>query len=152
MAKRWLGRTWLFEPWRTRVLWLSVAGNMFCAALLLGPLVMQRPGPPSLERAVERMARDLPAQDSARFLSILAVERPWYEQARHRMELSRVELSRSIARTPYDEAEVRARMLEFQARWLETSSRFGESLLVALATLSPEGRARLADVTQRPRP
>ena len=146
----WLGRTWLLEPWRTRVLWLSVAGNMFCAALIGGHALQRHPGPPGLEGAVARMARDLPPEDSARFLAILANERPWYEQARRRMEESRIALSRSMGRTPYDEQEVRLRMLEFQARWVETSSRFGESLLEALGALSPEGRARLADSTQRP--
>lgn len=139
----------LREPWRTRVLWLSIAGNLFSATLIGAHLAAGRPpGPPGLAGAAERMARDLPAADAARFRATLDRERPWYDIARRRMAEARADLSHSIAQSPYDEAAVRERMLIYQARWAETSGRFGESLLTAIGTLSPEGRARLAETTQ----
>lgn len=139
----------LREPWRTRVLWLSIAGNLFSAALIGAHMAAGRPpGPPGLAGAAERMARDLPPADAARFRATLDRERPWYDMARRRMADARTDLSRSIAQNPYDEAAVRERMLVFQARWAETSARFGDSLLTAIGTLSPEGRAKLAETTQ----
>ncbi len=141
----------LRDPWRTRVLWLSLAGNLFAGALIASHLAMRRPsGPPGLEGAVERMARSLPAEDAARFRATLDHERPWYDLARRQMDDARARLSQSIAQQPYDEAVVRARMQEWQARWLETSNRFGDSLLSAIGGLSPEGRVKLAEASLRP--
>ena len=138
----------LREPWRTRVLWLSIAGNLFATALIGAHLAFRpQPGPPGLAGAAERMARDLPAADAARFRAMLDRERPWYDMARRRMAEARMDLSRSIASDPYDEAAVREQMRNYQARWSETSGRFGESLLAAIGTLSPEGRAKLAETT-----
>ena len=139
----------LREPWRTRVLWLSIAGNLFSATLIGARLATDHASaPPGLAGAAERMARDLPTADAARFRATLDRERPWYDIARRRMAEARADLSRSIAQNPYDEAAVRERMLIFQARWAETSGRFGESLLTAIGTLSPEGRARLAETAR----
>ena len=139
----------LREPWRTRLLWLSIAGNLFSVTLIGTHMAAGHPpGPPGLAGAAERMARDLPAADAARFRATLDREKPWYDMARRRMAEARTDLSRSIAQNPYDEAAVRERMLTFQARWVETSSRFGESLLAAINTLSPEGRAKLAETAQ----
>jgi len=143
----------LREPWRTRVLWLSIAGNLFSATLIGAHMAAgHAPGPPGLAGAAERMARDLPPADAARFRAIMDRERPWYDMARRRMAEARVGLSRSIAQNPYDEAIVHERMLSFQARWAETSARFGDSLLTAISTLSPEGRAKLAETTQNSGP
>lgn len=141
----------LREPWRTRVLWLSVAGNLFAGALIGGHIAMHRAsGPPGLDGVVDRMANALPSEDAARFRALLAHERPWYDLARRNMDDAREELSNAIARQPYDEDAVRARMKAWQARWLETSGRFGDSLLTAIGSLSPEGRVRLARASLRP--
>ena len=141
----------LRDPWRTRVLWLSLAGNLFAAPLLGAQFIMHRPpGPPGLEGVVDRMARSLPDEDAARFRATLEHERPWYNLARREMDESREQLSRAIAQQPYDEAVVRGRMHDWQARWIETSTRFGDSLLIAFGKLSPEGRTRLAEASLRP--
>ena len=138
------------EPWRTRLLWLSIAGNLFAVALIGSHMATGRPaGSGGLEGVVERMAHDLPPADAEQFRAVLAHERPWYDLARRNMDESREALSQAIAHQPYDEAAVRARMQEWQARWVETSSRFGESLLSAIGSLSPEGRTRLAEASLR---
>ena len=142
---------WLREPWRTRLLWLSLAGNLFAGALIVAHLTMnRRPGPPGLDGVVERMASALPDPDAARFRATLAHERPWYDLARRQMDESREQLSQAIAQQPYDEAVVRDRMHNWQAHWIETSNRFGDSLLSAIGELSPEGRTRLAEASLRP--
>lgn len=142
----------LRDPWRTRVLWASIAGNLFAAALIGARLAAGSPGPPGLAGAAERMARDLPAADAARFRATLDHERPWFDSARRRMAEARADLARSIAQNPYDEGTVHERMVAYQARWAETSGRFGDSLLTAIGTLSPEGRAKLAETTQNSGP
>jgi len=140
------------EPWRTRLLWASVAGNVFMAGVI-GAHVVAHPsrGPPGLAGAAGRMARSLPAEDAARFLAVMEWEGPSYDVASHRMADARADVSRAIARVPYDEAALRASLLAFQARWDETNLRFGERLLIAIGTLSPEGRAQLAASNDRPR-
>lgn len=143
---------WLREPWRTRVLWLSVAGNLFAAALVGARFVMEPPHRPGLAGAAERMARDLPPADAARFRAALDHERPWFDSARRRMADARADLARSIAQTPYDETAAHERMAAYQARLVETSGRFGDSLLAAIGTLSPEGRAKLAETTKNSGP
>ena len=139
----------LREPWRTRLLFASVAGNLFSAALIGAHLLRPRAAH-GLDGVVERMVRDLPAADAERFRAILAREQAWQAKAWHRVNEARAALSRSIGQTPYDEAAVRARMAEFQQRRAESSGRFGDSLVAAIGTLSPEGRARLADAAERP--
>ena len=140
----------LRDPWRTRVLWLSIAGNLFGGALI-GAHLATRPGKaaPGLEGALEHMARDLPPHDAARLRATLDRERPWFDMAKRGMGEARADLARSIAREPYDEAAIRRRMDAFQALRAETAARFGESLLAAIGTLSPEGRAKLAHAVQR---
>lgn len=142
----------LREPWRTRVLWLSIAGNLFGATLIGAHMAAGAPGPPGLAGAAERMARDLPPADAVRFRATLDRERPWYDMARRRMAEARADLASSIAANPYDEAIVHERMVAYQARWAETSGRFGESLLTAIGTLSPEGRTKLAETTRHSGP
>jgi len=142
----------LREPWRTRVLWLSVAGNLFGVTLIGARMAAGSPGPPGLAGAAERMARDLPPADAVRFRAALDHERPWYDMARHRMAEARADLASSIAANPYDESVVRGRITAYQARWAETSGRFGESLLMAIGTLSPEGRTKLAETTRHSGP
>ncbi len=147
MMQRW--SSWLTEPWRTRVLWLSVALNVFCGALIGGHLLVGRGHGPGLDGAVDRLAQSLAPDDATQFRRVLAAERPWYNQSRRMLDAARAELAQSIAQDPWDEANVRLHMIAFQARWLESSSRFGDGLLVALGTLSPDGRSRIAIATLR---
>lgn len=140
---------WFREPWRTRALFASVACNLFLLALVGVQVLRPHGGSSGMTAMVERMARDLPADDAARFRAALAHEADWRQEARQRMDEARAELSRSIMQTPYDERLVRARMVSLQQVWAESSNRFGDSLIAAIGTLSPEGRARLAVVAEQ---
>lgn len=139
----------LREPWRTRLLFVSVAGNLFSAALIGAHLLHPARAASGPDGVVERIARDLPPADAERFRTVLARERAGHDEARDRMNKAQAELSRSIGHSPYDEATVRTRMAALQQRRAESSGKFGEALLVAIGTLSPEGRARLADAADR---
>ena len=140
----------LREPWRTRLLFLSVAGNLFAVALIGSHLAMRAPhGPPSSAAIVEHMARDMPPDDAARFRDIMSQDKQQNDLARARMEAARRALSRAIGSTPYDEEAVRHAMHDWQQAWLEWSNDLGASLLKAFAGLSPDGRRSLAEAGQR---
>ena len=147
MMQRW--SSWLLEPWRTRALWLSVAVNLFCGALIAGHVLHERENGPGIDGAMERLSQDLTPDDANRFRLVMAAERPWFDQSRRQLNAAREELARSIAQEPWNEPVVRVRMVAFQARWLETSSRFGNGLVLALSTLSADGRAHVATATLR---
>src|SRR3954447_13190533 len=142
------------EPWRTRLLFLSVAGNLFAAALI-GAHFYRRaphpPGPPRPEMMVERMARDLAPEDAARFRTVMQSRLPEIEAARARMEQARATMSRAIAQTPYDEAAVRRALKAWQQAWIAMSDDLGSSMLSAVSGLSPDGRRRLAEAGMRHR-
>ncbi len=118
-------------------------------ALIGGQLILASPHRPDIDGAVDRLAQSLDQDDATRFRRVMAAERPWFDQSRRMLDDARADLARSIAEDPWNEAVVRLHMLAFQARWVETSSRFGDGLLVALGTLSPDGRSRVAIATLR---
>ncbi len=137
---------------RQGLLWASLAANVFFAGLIGSHLVMHPPSPPQhgLDGFIGRLADSLSPPDAARFRGVLDRERPWYEQAHAAVNQARDRLADSIAREPYDEAEVRRRLQDWRARWSEGSDRFGDSLLVAVRTLSPAGRQQLAAALRQP--
>lgn len=142
---------------RRWMLWASVALNVFLLALIAaqsGAQWMHGGHAPrsGVEGFTERLARDLPTADAERFRAAMQHERPLLRAAQDRLEEARAALSRSIARTPYDEALVRQRLSEFQQRWQEMSERFAAALAPTLSQLSDEGRTELASALERPRP
>ena len=144
----------LLEPWRTRVLWASVALNLFALPMLAAPRLWNphASGPPSFDSLVERMARSLPAGDAATFRTAMAREHPWYDISRRDMEEKRDAMAQVVAREPYDAAAVRAALVAMQAGLREAAGRFDDSLVLALGELSPAGRAELAETLRRRRP
>lgn len=138
------------RPWRDRLLWASLAANLFLVALVGAHLLHRRPPRPGLEGTVHRLARALPPADADRFRVALERERPRYDRAYAEMDAARAELARAIGRTPYDERQVRDTLRVWQGHWQTVADRFADALLVAAGDLSPEGRARLADAARPP--
>ena len=144
----------LLEPWRSRVLWLSLAANLFLAALAGAPHLMPRrpPGPPGFDGLVERMARQMPDTDADTFRHAMDRERPWYDISRRSLEEARAQIGRSIGQDPFDPVATRTAMTDMQDRLRESSQRFDESLVAALASLSPQARTSLSlDMARRRR-
>jgi len=137
---------------RGGLLWASLAANLFFVGLIGSHLVMHPPSPSphGLDGFIGRLAGSLSPPDAERFRGVLDRERPWYEQAHAAVSRARDRLADSIAREPYDETEVRQRLQDWRARWSEGSDRFGDSLLVAVRTLSPQGRQQLAAALRQP--
>ncbi len=145
----------LREPWRTRLLFLSFALN-----LLLIPIAGARfwtqpppltPGLPRTEMIIDRMVRDLPADDAVRFRTTMEEHLGDIDAARVRMLAARSAMSRAIGRSPYDPAAMKASMQTWQSTWNSWSEALGEGMLAALPRLSEEGRQKLA-ATGRRRP
>ena len=141
------------EPWRTRLLFVSVAGNLFAAALIGAQFVLRPPlpprGEPRAEIMLERMAHDLPASDREQFRAVMLKRVPEIEAARVRVEQARAGMAQAIAHTPYDEAAFRQAMKDWQAAWLAMSDDLGTGMLSAVSVLSPDGRRRLAEAGMR---
>ena len=136
---------------RSGLLWASLAANLFFAGLIGSHLLMRPPSPShGLDGCVGRLADSLSPPDAARFRGVLDRERPWYEQAHAAVNRARGRLADAIGREPYDESEVRQRLQDWRARWSEGSDRFGDSLLVAVRALSPQGREQLAAALRQP--
>ncbi len=141
----------LLEPWRTRLLWLSLGLNVFAVTLLAVPHLRpgHPPGPPHFDTLIERLARNLQEPDAARFRDSMARERPWWELGRQKLDEARQAVGRSVGHEPFDPAAVHAALQAMQQRVVEGATRFDDSLVMALGTLSPEGRARLAEFVRR---
>ena len=135
---------------RRALLWASLAANVFFAALVGSHLANRPPPSPGVDGFASRLAAGLPPADAARFRAVLDQERPWYQQAHAAMDGAREQVAAAIAREPYNETDVRARLQDWRARWAESSDRFGDSLLTAVRALSPEGRQRLAATLRQP--
>lgn len=136
----------LLEPWRTRLLWLSLGANLFAAAIIVAPYVWhtRSPGPPSFDMVIERLARSLPASDASTLRAAMARERPYYDMGRQQLTEARAEIGRTMAAEPFDPAAARTALVGFQSRMRDYSARFDDSLVSALGTLSPEARTHLA--------
>jgi len=144
----------LLEPWRTRVLWASLALNLFALPMLaVSHLWHGRPGgPPSFDMLVERMSDRLPSADGAHFRDAMAQERPWYDISRQDLAMKRDAVAQQVAQNPYDPAAVRAALVAMQAGLRDAAGRFDDSLVMAMGQMSPEGRVGLAETLRRRRP
>ncbi|MDT7951225.1 MAG: periplasmic heavy metal sensor [Acetobacteraceae bacterium] len=136
------------EPWRTRWLFLSIAVN-----LLLLPIAGARlwtrpppftPGLPRTEMIIDRMVRDLPADDAERFRTTIEEHLGDIESARVRMLAARAAMSRAIGHSPFDPARVQAAMQTWQSSWHDWSEALDQAMLAALPVLSEDGRQKLA--------
>jgi uncharacterized membrane protein len=145
----------LREPWRTRLLFVSVAGNLFAAALFGAHFAMRlrhQAEPPRAEILMDRMARALPAEDADRFRQVMRLRLPEIEDARARVEQARAAMFHVLAQTPYDQEAVRRAMKAWQTAWVAMSDDLGDSMLGAVSGLSSDGRRRLAEAGMRHRP
>jgi uncharacterized membrane protein len=139
----------LLEPWRSRLLWLSLGLNVFATALIAAPVLWHRPsggppGPPSFDTLVSRMARGLEPKDADAFKAAMVKERPWYELGRQRLDEARDAVAEAIGRKPYDPVAANAALQAMQDRMREGAVRFDESLSAAVGTMSEDGRTHLA--------
>ena len=135
----------LLEPWRTRLLWLSLGLNLFAAAALVAPHLWPPPppGPPSFSTCSSTAWPRPPAPRRRRLPRRHGPGTTRYDIAANASTEARATSPARIATHPYDPAAAATALAAMQDRLRESSARFDDSLVASLGTLSPEGRARL---------
>ena len=133
--------------WRRIALPASIVLNLFFIALIGGHLLHNRTydvgsGTP-LTRALARAEASLPPQDAAAFGAVMRREAPHYAEAAQQLKEARQELARQITAEQFNQEEVRQALATWRTAWGRFMEDFGNTLVEALAQVSPEGRRKL---------
>lgn len=144
----------LLEPWRSRLLWTSLGLNLFAAAIIAAPRIWHRrpPGPPSFDMIIDRVASSLPATDLDAFRAAMNRSRPDFDTGRLHLAEVRAQVARTLGNPAFDPAAARAALHDMRQQLQAGSEQFDEHLVNALANVSPQGRAKLAETFSRGRP
>ena len=96
-----------------------------------------------LLRATATAESRLPPEDAAAFGAIIRRDAPRYTPAAQHFAEARQELEHQIVSEPLDQAEARKALTNLQDAINRFISIFGDTLIEALAKVSPEGRRKL---------
>lgn len=142
-------------PWRNIVLFLSLALNLFLAAvigahmlraqMLRHDLARQTP----LQRALLQAEAALSPRDRAIFDKTLLAGEPGFTRAADQLALARHKLAAELLAQPYDPTATAAAMDAWQQGWLQFQSAFRGPLLSALGAISPQGRRALVEARRQ---
>jgi len=143
------------KPFSTRAwtgigLPVSVILNLFLAALIVGHLVQQpksnvAPGAPGLARMLADAEASLSPPDAAVFGSVIRNDRSRYADAITEFIRARDRLSKQITSEPFDPAAVKQGLAAWRQSWNHLLDDFDDTLVEALAKISPDGRRRLIE-------
>lgn len=144
-----MSATTLLRPPRTRALLLvsSLALNVFLIALIGAHLMAASLAPAAAPRSTGpfgKLIAALPEPDAARARAVLAHERPSYQPERDHVSAANAAIAASLAKSPYDEAELREALAAWQTSWQGFATRFNIVFLDVVRSLSDRGRAELA--------
>jgi uncharacterized membrane protein len=133
--------------WRRIALPVSIVLNLFFVALIGGYVLHHRgerlAGETPLMRALARAEASLPPRDATAFGAVIRRDAPQYSDALKRLDVARQELRREITAEQFDEAGVRQALAGWQTAWNSFFEKFSNTLVDALAQVSPGGRRRL---------
>jgi uncharacterized membrane protein len=133
--------------WRRIALPASIVLNLFLVAVIGGHVLHRRfteaTVQPPLMRALARAEASLPPQDAARFGAVMRRDAPLYAEDRQHVIAARRALIGQITAEHFDQDAVRQAMATWQAAWNRFFADFGNTLVEALAQVSPEGRRKL---------
>jgi uncharacterized membrane protein len=134
---------------RKATLLAALLGASVVLNLVLGWLVLATPTPREhrgrgFDRMVARIEASLPEPDRPVFRGVLEAERDHYAAALAALRASRAEVDSAMARDPFDPDALRLAMTRWSERWIGFNATFTETLVHAMAAVSPEGRARIA--------
>jgi uncharacterized membrane protein len=130
--------------------WLAgLLGASVVLNLVLGWLVLATPTPREhrgrgFDRMVARIEASLPEADRPVFRGVLEREREAYAGALAALRAARAEVDAAMTRDPFDPEVLRLAMTRWSERWTSFNAAFTETLVHAMAEVSPEGRARVA--------
>ncbi len=131
----------------------SLTLNVALGGLLLaGPGRAQHGGGSGgrgFDRMVARIEHALPEADRPAFRAVLDAERGRYEGALADLRAARREVDAAMAREPFDPASLRAAMAAWSGRWTAFNAAFADTMVQAMAAVSPQGRAQVAAARRR---
>ncbi|MHB8813315.1 MAG: periplasmic heavy metal sensor [Steroidobacteraceae bacterium] len=144
-----------YSPWRKSVLALSLVLNLFLATLVLGHLwrshIRHAPLQPMVAHIVADARAELSTDDFAAFDAVIHRDGPQVAEEAQRVSAARGVLESRIEAEPFDPAATR----QAYDAWHESADRFldqfRDTLVDALAQVSPQGRRRLIAHTRAER-
>ncbi|HTV96317.1 MAG TPA: periplasmic heavy metal sensor [Steroidobacteraceae bacterium] len=131
------------------VLTASLLFNVFLLAIIGGHVLRHHgergfsPMSTSLARALANAEASLPPSDAAKFRDVMTRGAPLYAQSAKQLAEARAALQRQIVAEPFDRQAVRSAFLAWQQSWNRLLDNAGDTLIEALAQVSPEGRRKL---------
>ncbi len=133
--------------WRRIALPASIVINLFLVALIGGHLLHNRGVEPiagvPLARALANAEARLPPQDAAAFGAIIRRDASHYAEDAQHFTDTRQELARAITAEQFDPERARQALAAWRAAWNGFMDDFTNTLVEALAQVSPEGRRKL---------
>ena len=134
--------------WRRIALPASILLNLFLVAVIGGHMWRVRGHEAAfatpMARVLARAEASLPAQDAAKFGAVIRRDAQRYADAQKRLLDARLELRRQITADQFNQEDVRRALATWQAAWNAFFDDFGNTLVEALAQVSPDGRHKLA--------
>lgn len=128
----------------------SVALNAALGGLLLaGPGRAPQGGGRGFDRMVSRIEQALPEADRPAFRAVLDAERDRYEGALAEVRAARRAMDAAMTREPFDPESLRAAMAAWSGRWVAFNAAFADTMVHAMAAVSPQGRAQVAAARRR---
>lgn len=142
-------------PWRNTVLFLSLALNLFLAALIGAHMLRAQilrhdfASQTPLQRALLQAEAALSPPDRTIFDKTLLAGEPGFAQAADQVAMARHNLAAVLLSQPYDPAATATAMNAWQQSWLQFQSAFRTPLLNALDAISPQGRRALVEARRQ---
>jgi uncharacterized membrane protein len=135
--------------WRRIALPVSIVLNLFLIAVIGGHILHVRVRlreshvDTPLARALANAESILPASDAEKFRAVIRRDAPHYMDAAHQLGEARQEVERQILAEPFDQERVNRALAGWEAAWNRFFGEFNNTLVEALAEISPEGRRQL---------
>jgi uncharacterized membrane protein len=135
------------QNWRVFALPASIVLNLFLVALIGGHLWQSRSddgtsGTP-LSRALNHAEASLPPVDAAAFGAVIRRDHDRYEQAAQQLTEARREFWQKVTAEQFNQHDVRQALDTWRTAWNRFLDDFSETIVAALAEVSPDGRRKL---------
>ncbi|KHK00899.1 periplasmic heavy metal sensor [Desulfovibrio sp. TomC] len=135
------------RDWRRIVLPCSLLLNLFLVAVIGGRLLYGRAerldGTGMLSRLQARAEAVLPSAEAQAFKAVITRDLPRFSPTWQQVGATRAELARQVAADPYDKIATGRALGAWITAWDGFAAEFGNTLVDALAQVSPEGRRKL---------
>jgi uncharacterized membrane protein len=142
--------------WRRWALPASIILNLFLVALIGGHALRHRGIEASsatpFARALANAMNRLPSTDAAAFGAVIRRDVPRYAQSARELALARQALQRAVTADPFDQDKARQALAAWRKASGQFMDQFGDTLIDALAQVSPDGRRRLVSERRSLRP